>query len=127
MLRDDVIGRLTMFGYVVMPADEWMIDFTITKAEKKLKNDCSITEIPVELYEVVVDMIVGEFLFIKKLTNPDRIESLDLTPIAKQIAEGDTSVSFSVGSTPEETFDSVVNYLMCGSNEQLAAFRCIKW
>ncbi|MCJ0188296.1 hypothetical protein J0W86_21135, partial [Clostridioides difficile] len=112
---DDIERRLQGFGYVLKNGDKWLIDFVREKIENIIKLDCNIGEIPKELHNIEVDMIVGEFLFTKKNMGQLDIESLNFEAVEKSISEGDTKVDFAIGSgsqTPEQRFDTLVNYLL---------------
>ncbi|HGT1703427.1 TPA: hypothetical protein ACMWLA_004038, partial [Clostridioides difficile] len=112
---DDIERRLQGFGYVLKDGDKWLIDFVREKIENIIKLDCNIGEIPKELHNIEVDMIVGEFLFTKKNMGQLDIESLNFEAVEKSISEGDTKVDFAIGSgsqTPEQRFDTLVNYLL---------------
>ncbi|WP_235675840.1 hypothetical protein [Clostridioides difficile] len=64
---DDIEKRLESFEYTLKDGDKWLIDFVKEKIENIIKLDCNIKTIPIELKEIEVDMIVGEFLFTKKI------------------------------------------------------------
>lgn len=128
MMLEDVTKRLESFGYEVIEADNWMIEFLIQKIENSIKVDCNINTIPEELHEIAVDMVVGEFLLNKK--SRGQLEGFDLEAAVKQIHEGDTSVTFAIGDgskTPEERLDELILYLMNYGKGKFAAYRCIKW
>jgi hypothetical protein len=128
MMLEDVTKRLESFGYEVTEADNWMIEFLIQKIENSIKADCNINTIPEGLYEIAVDMVVGEFLLNKK--SRGELEGFDLEAAVKQIHEGDTSVTFAIGDgskTPEERLDELILYLMNYGKGKFAAYRCIKW
>lgn len=127
-MLEDVTKRLESFGYEVIEADNWMIEFLIQKIENSIKVDCNINTIPEELHEIAVDMVVGEFLLNKK--SRGQLEGFDLEAAVKQIHEGDTSVTFAIGDgskTPEERLDELILYLMNYGKGKFAAYRCIKW
>lgn len=53
-------------------------------------------------------MAAGQYLQAKKAAGCLEMEGINLEPVAKQIQEGDTSVSFAVGEgslTPEQRLD----------------------
>ncbi|MCM0744898.1 hypothetical protein NB459_06100 [Clostridioides difficile] len=127
---DDIERRLQGFGYVLKDGDKWLIDFVREKIENIIKLDCNISEIPKELHNIEVDMIVGEFLFTKKNMGQLDIESLNFEAVEKSISEGDTKVDFAIGSgsqTPEQRFDILINYLITHDNGKILAFRCLRW
>lgn len=127
-MLEDVTKRLESFGYEVTETDNWMLEFIIQKIENSIKADCNINTIPEELYEIAVDMVVGEFFLNKK--SRGQLEGFDLEAAVKQIHEGDTSVTFAIGDgskTPEERLDELILYLMNYGKGKFAAYRCIKW
>ena len=127
MLADDIKARLETFGYVCTGNDDWLIDFTTLKIENDIKTQCNTDIIPEELYQTKVDMIVGEFLFAKK--NMGQLPELDLAAAVKSIQEGDTNITFAIGSgssTPEQRFDAIVNSLR-NPSINFGSFRRIKW
>jgi hypothetical protein len=129
-MLDDVIKRLQSFGYTVTEADSWVLGFIIDKVENHIKNSCNILEIPDGLYQVAVDMAVGNFLFEKKAVSADSLAGIDLSAVVKQIQEGDTSVSFALGEgskTPEQRLDAVISWLIGYGEKDFVKYRCIVW
>lgn len=126
-MLEDVKERLMSFNYQVTEEDSWMLTFLIQKVENHIKIICNIDCIPNELSNIVIDMVVGEFLLNKKSING--LEGFDLEPAIKQIQEGDTSITYAIGEgdlTPEQRLDLLINYLM-DHDKELISHRCIKW
>lgn len=129
-MLDDVIERLASFGYTVTEADSWVLTFIIEKVENHIKNSCNILIIPDGLYQIAVDMAVGNFLFQKKAVDADSLAGIDLSAAVKQIQEGDTSVTYAVGEgsrTPEQRLDGVISWLMTYGEKDFVKYRCISW
>ncbi|HBF7128048.1 hypothetical protein [Clostridioides sp. ZZV14-6150] len=127
---DNIEKRLQGFGYTLKDGDKWLIDFVKEKIENIIKLDCNIKAVPIELKEIEVDMIVGEFLFTKKNIGQLDIESLNFEAVEKSISEGDTKVDFAIGSgsqTPEQRFDSLITYLTTYGKNKILTFRCLRW
>ncbi|HBH0321684.1 hypothetical protein C4226_19465 [Clostridioides difficile] len=124
---DNIEKRLQGFGYTLKDGDKWLIDFVREKIENIIKLDCNINEIPKELYNIEIDMIVGEFLFAKKNMGQLDIESLNFEAVEKSISEGDTKVDFAISQTPEQRFDSLIAYLMTYGKNKILTFRCLRW
>ncbi|HBG2118035.1 hypothetical protein ND433_20025 [Clostridioides difficile] len=124
---DDIERRLQGFGYFLKDGDKWLIDFVREKIENIIKLDCNISEIPKELHNIEVDMIVGEFLFTKKNMGQLDIESLNFEAVEKSISEGDTKVDFAISQTPEQRFDSLIAYLTTYGKNKILTFRCLRW
>ncbi|WP_109420497.1 hypothetical protein, partial [Clostridioides difficile] len=102
---DEIEKRLESFGYILKDGDKWLIGFVREKIENIIKLDCNIKTMPIELKEIEVDMIAGEFLFTKKNIGQLDIESINFEAVEKSISEGDTKVDFAIGSgsqTPEQ-------------------------
>jgi hypothetical protein len=127
-MLDDVKERLASFGYQVTEADSWMLTFLIQKVENHIQNICNVTTIPEGLFNVTVDMVVGEFLLNKKSIGS--LEGFDLEAAIKQIQEGDTSITYAIGEgdlTPEQRLDLLIDYLMNRGKNEIISHRCIKW
>lgn len=128
MMLEDVTKRLASFGYIVTQADTWVLGFIIQKVENHIKNNCNIIAIPAGLYQIAVDMAVGEFLLNKKSIG--QLTGFNVESAIKQIQEGDTSVTFAIGdgdSTPEKRLDILISHLLNNGKDDFASYRCIKW
>jgi hypothetical protein len=127
LLIEDIKNRLAFFGYTILDSDALALNFVIDKVENKIKNECSITEIPDGLYQVEIDRICGEFLFAKKQSG--QLTEYDFDLIEKQIQDGDTTVTYAIeaGQTPEQRFDKLVKALMDSGKGEFASFRRLKW
>lgn len=126
-MNELVINRLEWFGYEVVHSDLLTIKFIIEKIESKVKTDCNIDEIPEELNNVLVDMVVGNFFLEKKTFDPDSLKSINFESVIKQIQEGDTNIIFSDNSkTPEQRFDELINYLI-NKEYDFSCYRKIRW
>lgn len=120
--------RLGSFGYDFKDGDAAILDFAVNKAVNFIKNDCNISDIPEGLFEIAVDMAVGEFLRSKKTFAPQDIAGLDLSAAVKQIQVGDTSTTFGDGSlTAEQRLDALINRLTTYGLGELSCYRRICW
>lgn len=131
-MLEEVKKRLGSLGITVSSdpsnSDDMLLNFSIEKVTNHIKSQTNLSNIPTELNEVAIDMIAGEFLFMKKGMGQLNIESLDFSPIAKQVQDGDTNVVFALGAsnTPEAKFDALVNYLR--HNEvDFVRYRVLTW
>lgn len=127
MILDDVTARLASFGYIVTTTDAWLLEFIINKVENHIKSQCNTSTVPEDLYQIEVDMVVGEFLFGKK--NMGQLADIDLSAAIKSIQEGDTNITFAIGSgsmTAEQRLDALISSLM-HPNADFASYRRIKW
>lgn len=122
-----VLQRLISLGYKLEENDDWILCFAMQTVENHIKSSCNVTSIPDELLNVAIDRVCGEFLFAKKQTGQLVIEGLDLTGAIASISEGDTSVSFVSGTTDDDRFNQLVNYLMTKGEGDFVCFRKLKW
>ena len=126
-MKDKIIERLSSLGYdYSQNLDSFLIDFTSEKVLNFIKSECNVESIPKGLENIFIDRVCGEFLMFKKQTN--QLENIDFSPVAKQISEGDTSVSFFDGTTtPEQRFDSLINFLLNSGNGSFSSYRRVRW
>ena len=128
-MLNDIIQRLSSFGYEVTDADEIALKFILQKVENHIKNSCNILLIPEGLYHIAVDMTCGNFLYEKK-ANADSLEGFNLDVAIKSIQEGDTNITFAIGEgskTPEQRLDALISYLMTYGEKELVSYRCMVW
>lgn len=122
-----VLNRLVSFGYILKEDDAWVICFATQKVENHIKNYCNITSVPDGLFNVAVDMVCGEFLFTKKQTGKLELSDLDLDGAIMSIKEGDVQVNFGSGTSDDEKFSVLLNYLMHNGDGDLICYRKIRW
>jgi hypothetical protein len=129
-MLEDVKGRLEELGYTVKDGDELSLTFCIAKVESSIKNDCNVSEIPVGLMKIAIDMVVGEFLLAKKTFAPADLTNFNLNYAVKQIQSGDTNTVFVTGEgslTPEQRLTAFINYLLTYGKSEFSAYRSIRW
>mgnify|MGYP001322719888 CR=1 FL=1 len=126
-MKNDVTQRLASFGYTVVQADDWMLDFIIQKATNHILNNCNITSIPEELHEITVDMAVGEFLMGKKSSGQLDESDIMSSEAVSSIKLGDTQVNFGEDRTASQQVDSLIAFLMKGYESDLTSYRVMKW
>ncbi len=130
-IREGIVIRLQAFKYNVQENETSILDYLTLKVVSSINNLTNqfytVDTIPQNLYSIVVDKVVGEFLLFKK--NTGDIPSLDLSPVEKQIQSGDTSVTYAVEGTtsPEKRLDTIINFLISGRDKELVRFRRLVW
>lgn len=122
-MLDTIKLRLQLLGYEVVDADDFALNFLLQKVEQHIKHFCNINVIPECLESVQVDMVCGEFLQGKKATG--QLKSIE--PIVKKIQDGNTTVELTSTVDCEAVFNSFVDKLINGHQEDLLAHRCLKW
>lgn len=127
---DDVVIRLAMLGYEVTDVDKPAVQYQISRAERYIKNNTNLPEVPEGLFGVWVDMAAGLFLYDCKAAGKLG-EGFEFSAPAKSISEGDTSVTFAGASdgavTPEARFDALLARMINPPQDELAAYRRMKW
>ena len=126
-MKNDVTQRLASFGYTVVQADDWTLDFIIQKVTNHILNTCNISEIPEGLHQMAVDMVVGEFLMGKKASGQLDESEIMSSEAVTNIKLGDTQVNFGEDITPSQQLDSLIAFLMKGYEADLTSYRCMKW
>lgn len=132
MLKD-VKERLKSLGITVSSEpgnpDEYMLGFSIDKVTNHIKMQTNLNSIPVPLHHIAIDMVVGEFLLMKKSMGQLVIDGLDLGLIAKTVQDGDTTVTFAIDDknmTPEASFNAFIRSLMHEGFDYIA-YRALTW
>nr|WP_237076360.1 MULTISPECIES: hypothetical protein [unclassified Neglectibacter] len=126
-MREDVISLLNAFGVTGAEADP-LIDFVLDSVVERVKNETNLNTIPEGLKKLAVEMVLGQYLSLKK--NLGQLEGFDLEAAVKQIQEGDTNTVFAIGegnTTPEQRLDTLINYLINGRNREFIRYRRVVW
>ena len=125
---EQVIDRLSQFGYHIKMDDIGMIEYETTTIQNYVYNYCNITSIPQILEPRIIDRICASFLY--NLKNTGRLEGFDYEPVVKQIKEGDTTIQYANGQgedTPENRFDAFVKQLERGFDKWITPYRRLRW
>lgn len=123
-----VYSRLASLGYAVVPEDKTTVEYLIDKITNSIKLDTNYIDFPMELLQMAIDMICGEFLQTKYATG--QLTNFDFSGSVKKITEGDTTVEYAYGSgskTPEERFTAYLKILRTPDKSQIAAVRRLRW
>jgi hypothetical protein len=126
-ITEKTVERLVSFGYVPTEDDAWMIAFSTQKTVNHILNEINHLKVPVELHEVVVDMICGEVLNAKFLSGQLDLEGLDMDGMIQSVAQGDTTVSFSAEGSDESKLKGLLNWLVQGKGCDLLCYRKMRW
>lgn len=117
-----IIGRLRQLGF---SGDIEHLDFLIAKAKQTILNMTNQCEVPRELRFVLIDMVVGEFLSIKKAQG--NLEDFDVEAALKTVKQGDTSVTYAVTSDSVAPFHALLEMLTDRETEILGFRRVRGW
>lgn len=123
-----VIERLGTLGYTVVEGDDVAINYLIDKIENSVKLDTNYVDFPIELLQMAIDMVCGEFLQTKYALG--QLTDFDFSGSVKRITEGDTTVEYAYGSgskTPEERFTAYIDTLRVPDKSMIAAVRRLRW
>lgn len=119
--KEEVIKRLSSLGYEVVEEDDFLIDFLIQSVYQTLLNETNTDEIPDGLRYVAINMICGKLLINKLATDKIEIEKA-----ISSIREGDTSVTYSVGSDPKQFLNDYYQKLTTPISE-IVKYRRLSW
>lgn len=128
----DVVMRLSAFGVSLSSdpssSDDMLLKFAIDKVINHINNQTNLTNIPVGLKSIAIDMAVGEFLLTKKSMGLLDSETLNFEAVAKQIQDGDTNVVFAIegNNTPEAQFNAFLAYLQ-HNEADFTRYRVLTW
>lgn len=126
--RDNIIDRLKQLGYTANESDYDAIDYELTEVINYTLNFCNISVIPEIVEPRLIDRTCSHFLYYKK--NSGSLEGFNYETVIKTIKEGDTSITYAVGSgedTPENRFDAFVRKLELTYDKWLVPWRKIRW
>ena len=118
---------LAALGFTVA-VDDALLVFIGNSVTERVKNETNQSEIPEGLEYLSAEMVVGEYLNLKK--NRGELEGFDTEAAIKQIQEGDTNITFALGagsSTPEQRLDNLINYLINGRTREFIRYRRVIW
>ena len=132
-MLEDVKARLNALGITLSNApdssDNVIIAFIIEKVTNHIKTQTNLSNIPVPLHHIAIDMVVGEFLLMKKSMGQLTIDGIDFGLVAKTIQDGDTTVTFAIDKdnmTPDASFNAFINYLRHDGFDFIA-YRVLTW
>lgn len=92
---------------------------------QEIKHFCNISEIPECLDSVVMDIVCGKFLRLKKESGT--LTKIEFEPIVKRIQDGDTTVEYSASGNADDDFNAFVDRLINGHQADLLAHRKLRW
>lgn len=129
-MYDDVVNRLSQFGYLATVEDADAIKYTIADTESYVRLFCNIEVIPESLHHKLVNRVCGVFLMFKKNMGLLNDTNFNFEKAEKSIKLGDTSVTYAIGEgdmTPEQRFDYAIKELMRDFDKNLVLFRRLVW
>ena len=127
IFTENVMNRLVSFGFNPTEEDAWMIAFSTKGTVNHVLNEINHQTVPVELFEVVVDMVCGEVLNAKFQSGQLDLTGLDLNGMIQSVKEGDTTVSFSAEGSDESKLNSLLTWLIQGKGCDLLCYRKMRW
>ena len=126
MELEKIIERLKQFGYsYVEDEDELFLAFEITKVTWYINSRTNLSDIPEGLIPIGIDMVCGNFFKMKK--DFGQLTEIEFELITKSIQMGDTNITFADDVTPEQKFDTAINYLLNGHEEDFLRYRKLVW
>lgn len=114
------------FYNINVDTDEWQIRFSTKKVINFILAETNQPSVPSGLYEVAVEMVIGEHLKRKKTTGT--LDGFDLSGAESSIKIGDTTVSYGDGTqTDEQRLDNLITTLTKPPSTAWARWRRIRW
>lgn len=128
-MNDTITEKLKSYGYTSSDSvnDSVIINLLRDEVEQYIKHYCNICTVPACLEYVVVEMVCGKFLQLKKSTG--QLTELQLSGVLKSVQDGDTRVEYNVSymADPEATFLTFIDKLINGHMNELVAHRRMRW
>ena len=124
-----VILYLEALGVQITTGDA-LLGMVIREVEQRLKNLSNQAELPEGLEPMAIRMVVGEYLSTLKGMGLLNITTIDLEAAEKQIKEGDTQITYSVGEgtlTPEQRLDSLIASMRSLNMAEIYRYRRLVW
>lgn len=129
-MQDLVKTALKFLGYTTSENDDALITFFIVKVTNEVKIEYNITQVTDEMENIIVDVVLGEFLQHKKTFMKDDLTGLDLIGLGEvsSISIGDTSTSYTSlnHKSDEQKLEEYINILL-SKKSQLVRFRRVVW
>lgn len=127
MFYDECVKKLEAMGFLLEDTvQKDIIEASVKRAVNYIKVYCNIRKIPSKLSCEVIDYACGIALETMKNCGVLKSSSLSTDRSAKQITEGDVSVTFETGSSDSDKVDSITAALK-DIDGILAAYRKIVW
>lgn len=126
-MLEEVIGLLEAMGIFVV-SDDALLAFMVKSVTERICNETNLLVIPEGLHYAAVEMVVGEYLSLKK--GSGQLDGFDLDAAIKQIQEGDTSITYAVGegsTTPEARLDGLISFLTKDRTPEFLRYRKLLW
>lgn len=120
-----VKARLEGLGIAIEDLEESLIELLISNAESYAKIEINQLEIPEELVSILVDMVSGEYIKLKRSMNA--LPGFDISGAVRSVSEGEVSVTFASGATDVERLDFLISSLIGAGVNQWSAFRKMRW
>lgn len=128
---EQVISRLGQLGITIEENDRDVVQFELDLILDYTVNYCNFsdrTEIPSILDKRIIDRVCSEYLMKQK--NAGLLDGFNYDAFIKTIKEGDTQITFgneSDADTPENRFNSLVNYMQRGYDKWISQWRKLRW
>ncbi len=128
-MRDEA---LVIFGALgaTWAGDDPLFDFVVGATIQTILNITGHSSLPEGLNHVAAYRAAGQYLSALKGSGRLDLASVDLGAVAKQIQEGDTSVTFASGEgskTPEQRLDVLIDCMISYGEKEINRYRKLVW
>lgn len=119
----------SLLAYTTQEIDLDLIQMAIEDRTDYVLSYCNRNDIPKRLATQLKRMILGEFLYLKKMFFGSESLGLETLALISSIVEDDTTVSFdNNGETSDEAnLDAFINRWRNGNRVTLQEYRRLKW
>ena len=126
-MMQNIVELLHVLGFEAVTDEEPLLLLVWRITGNTLLNLTNLDELPDGLLPLAERMTAGEYLRIKK--SGGQLEGFDLSPGAKDIKVGDTTVSLITEGcmTPEQRLDALIGALTRCDKAEVYRYRRLAW
>lgn len=126
-MTENIVALLHALGFETVTETDPLLLLVQRMTERSLLNLTNLDELPEGLFPLAERMTAGEYLKMQK--SGGQLEGFDLSPEAKDIKLGDTTVSLITDgcTTPEQRLDALIGALTRCDMAEVYRYRRLTW
>jgi len=124
-MKDKLIKRLEELGVVPPPEDEGLLKSLCKGAKRRLLAETGQYELPPALKPAMIDIAAGEYLLFRKSIG--RLEGFDHEHAIRQMSQGDTSITYTIGGEVRSPVDALIERLLTPPPALITEWRRLRW
>lgn len=123
---------LPTYGYKIdsknLSNENLKIEIAISNIELYVRTWCNINVIPEELTPLLIEMVIGEFLYKQASNKLLTDDNMNFKKAITAISEGDTTVNWQYNKSSDyDIFVDLVKNMREGRKDILENFRRLRW